>query len=170
VDDANGVSFRHREPGVSGFQYQDRVDSSHRHSPARPKSSLRTHDRWEWRRKIRAHPRKFFFYRIAVAIAGSLLIILGGITGPVPGPGGIPLVLLGLAVWASEFDWAHRLLQWFKQQLHNARGWPRPRQVLGWIIFFLAIGVIAYGYLAIIEVPGWLPHLVAGWLRQLPGV
>jgi uncharacterized protein (TIGR02611 family) len=160
----------HPESDIRGPQDADRVDDPHRLAPALPRQLDRTHDRWEWRRKIRADPRKFHFYRIGVAIAGSLLIILGSITGPLPGPGGIPLMLLGLAVWASEFVWAHRLMQWFKQQLHKARHWSRRRQVLAWVIFFLTIGAIAYGYLAIIGVPGWLPHFAATWLRQLPGV
>ena len=46
---------------------------------------------------------------------------LGFVTGPLPGPGGIPLVLLGLAIWSSEFEWAHKLMQWFKAQLHRFR-------------------------------------------------
>ncbi|QDP96859.1 hypothetical protein FOE78_13895 [Microlunatus elymi] len=130
----------------------------------------RTEDRWEWRRKIRADPRKLHFYRIAVAIAGVLLILLGAATGPLPGPGGIPLVLLGLAVWASEFEWAHRLMQWFKRLLQRFRTWSRPRQVLAWVIFFAVIGALGYGYLLVIGMPVWMPGFVAGWLHHLPGV
>ncbi|MDO5682053.1 MAG: hypothetical protein Q4G46_04405, partial [Propionibacteriaceae bacterium] len=59
-------------------------------------------DRWRWRAKIRRDPRQLFFYRIGVGIAGLVLMIAAIITGPLPGPGGIPLFLLGLAVWSSE--------------------------------------------------------------------
>ena len=130
----------------------------------------RTEDRWEWRRKIRADPHKLRFYRIGVAIAGLLLILLGAASGPLPGPGGIPLVLLGLAVWASEFEWAHRLMQWFKRLLQRFRTWSRPRQVVAWVIFFAVIGAFAYGYLLVIGMPVWLPHTVVGWLQHLPGL
>lgn len=143
---------------------------THRHRIDRPQLINRTDDRWEWRRKIRADPRKLHFYRIGVAVAGALLIILGGITGPLPGPGGIPLVLLGLAVWASEFAWAHRLMGWFKHLLHLFRGWSRRRQVLAWIVFFLVVGVLAYGYLVFIQIPVWLPQFAVAWIRRLPGV
>src|SRR3712207_3839953 len=68
-------------------------------------------DRFAWRRKIRADPRKLIVYRMAVALGGLLLVALGFLTGPLPGPGGIPLVLLGLAVWSSEFEWADKLMQ-----------------------------------------------------------
>jgi uncharacterized protein (TIGR02611 family) len=130
----------------------------------------RSHDRWEWRRKIRADPQKVRIYRIVVAVVGLLLVLLGAVTGPLPGPGGIPLVLLGLAVWASEFRWAHRLMQWFKLQLHKFRSWSRPRQVVAWLIFFACLGVISYGYLVVAGVPIWLPHAAADWLGRLPGV
>lgn len=127
-------------------------------------------DRWAWRRKIRADPHKAKMYRVAVAIAGTLLIVLGAVTGPLPGPGGIPLVLLGLAVWASEFEWAQRLMQWFKAQLHRFRGWGRPQQVLAWLIFFACVGAFAYAYLIIIGVPFWLPKSIIGLLDRIPGV
>ena len=71
-------------------------------------------DRWRWRRKIREDKRKLAVYRIAVALLGLFLVALGFVSGPIPGPSGIPLVLLGLAVWSSEFEWAHQLMQWFK--------------------------------------------------------
>ena len=61
-----------------------------------------------------AEPAQARLYRIAVAIAGLLLVCLGFVSGPIPGPGGIPLVLLGLAIWSSEFEWANRLMGWFK--------------------------------------------------------
>lgn len=109
-------------------------------------------------------------YRVAVAIAGALLIVLGAVSGPLPGPGGIPLVLLGLAVWASEFAWAHRLMHWFKEQLHVFRGWSRPRQVLAWVIFFVCIGILGYGYMAIIGVPSWLPQAISDQLHRVPGL
>jgi uncharacterized protein (TIGR02611 family) len=130
----------------------------------------RSEDRWEWRRKIRADPRKAGIYRVGVAIAGAMLIILGVLTGPLPGPGGIPLVLLGIAVWASEFAWAHRLMKWFKLQLHRFRSWSRPRQVLAWLIFFAVLGLIGYGYLVITGVPVWLPEAPTRWLEHLPGL
>src|SRR5215218_6274091 len=60
-------------------------------------------DRWRWRRKIREDKRKLAAYRIAVGLLGLILVVLGFISGPIPGPGGIPLILLGLAVWSSEF-------------------------------------------------------------------
>jgi uncharacterized protein (TIGR02611 family) len=127
-------------------------------------------DRWRWRRKIREDPRKLFFYRWAVGIAGLFFIALGFVTGPLPGPGGIPLVLLGLAIWASEFEWAHKLMQWFKAQLHRYRGWSAKRKVMFWIVFFVCCGLLGYLYLVVIGFPAWMPRFVHDWAARLPGV
>ena len=44
-------------------------------------------DRWRWRRKIRENPSQLAVYRVAVAIAGLIFVVLGVVTGPLPGPG-----------------------------------------------------------------------------------
>jgi uncharacterized protein (TIGR02611 family) len=127
-------------------------------------------DRWRWRRRIRQNPRKLVLNRIAVAIAGLLLICLGFISGPLPGPGGIPLVLLGLAIWSSEFEWANHLMGWFKLQLKRYRAWPRRSKVLFWVAFFAVCGSIWYCYMLLLGVPGWLPGVIEMTLLRLPGL
>ena len=114
-------------------------------------------DRWRWRRRIRQNPRQLRVYRVAVAIAGLMLIALGLVSGPLPGPGGIPLVLLGLAIWASEFEWAHHLMLWFKSKLHLFRTWSRRKQALCWVIFICCCGLLGYTYLLVLGPPGWIP-------------
>ena len=49
-------------------------------------------------------------------IAGVGLIILSVLTGWIPGPGGIPLFLAGLALLAINHEWARRLLHKVKTQ------------------------------------------------------
>jgi uncharacterized protein (TIGR02611 family) len=127
-------------------------------------------DRWRWRRKIRSNPHQLRFYRVVVAVVGLFFIALGGVTGPLPGPGGIPLVLLGLAIWSSEFEWAYKLMLWFKAQLQRFRGWSRPRQTLAWVIFFACCGLFGYSYLLLIGPPSWAPLWLDRLLERLPGV
>jgi uncharacterized protein (TIGR02611 family) len=127
-------------------------------------------DRWRWRRKIRQNKRQLAVYRVAVALLGLLLIALGLVSGPIPGPGGIPLVLLGLAVWSSEFEWAHQLMLWFKKQLHRYRTWSTPKKVLFWVAFFSCCGLLGYFYLLALGIPGWLPGSVDVVLQRLPGI
>lgn len=127
-------------------------------------------DRWAWRAKIRRNPTQLFFYRIGVGAAGLVLMIAAVVTGPLPGPGGIPLFLLGLAVWASEFEWAQNVMLWFKAQFHRYAGWSRPRRLL----FLLGVAVVgaacAYAVLLTFGVPPWAPGWLARWLTRLPGV
>jgi uncharacterized protein (TIGR02611 family) len=127
-------------------------------------------DRWRWRGKIRSNPHQLRIYRSLVALAGLLLVCLGFVSGPIPGPGGIPLVLLGLAIWSSEFEWAHRLMMWFKDQLHRYQQWSPHRKILFWLVFLICCGLIAYSYLLVLGAPGWLPDNLTWALNRLPWV
>jgi len=127
-------------------------------------------DRWAWRRRIRQNPHRLRIYRVGVAVAGLLLICLGLLTGPLPGPGGIPLVLLGLAIWSSEFEWAYKLRQRFKAEVRKFRGWPTRKKVLFWVVFFAVCGLFGYCYLLVLGVPFWVPEVGANLLEHLPGV
>ena len=127
-------------------------------------------DRWRWRRKIRENKRQLTVYRFAVGILGLILIALGLISGPIPGPGGIPLVLLGLAVWSSEFEWAHQVMMWFKKELHRYRTWPATTKGVFWLAFFACCGLFGYFYLLALGIPRWIPGPVDMILQRLPGL
>jgi uncharacterized protein (TIGR02611 family) len=127
-------------------------------------------DRWRWRRRIRANPVQHRVYRAVVGLVGLLLIVLGLVTGPIPGPGGIPLVLLGIAVWASEFAWAHRLMQVFKAQLHRYQTWSRWQQAGFWVVFLSFCGLCGYAFMLVLGIPAWVPATGDALLEQLPGL
>jgi uncharacterized protein (TIGR02611 family) len=131
-------------------------------------------DRWEWRRKIRADPRKYPVYRLLVGLTGGFLVVLGLATGWLPGPGGIPLVLAGLAVLASEFEWARRLLFWAKHRLQDGRAWlqRQPRWVswLGGVATVLGVSCAIWLSLAVFGYPAWAPDSLAAFVGRLPGV
>lgn len=154
------------EPDGPPVNTADEVDEDHDHRVLIEPEE----DRWRWRRRIRQNPRQLAVYRVGVAIAGLFFICLGFVSGPIPGPGGIPLVLLGLAIWSSEFEWANRLMGWFKIQLKRYRAWPRGKQVLFWVAFFAVCGSLGYSYMLLIGVPGWLPGPVEMTLLRLPGL
>lgn len=60
--------------------------------------------------------------RIWVLIAGTTVIIVGVIISPLPGPGLSVLGPLGLAIIATEFIWARRLVKYVEQNTVGARG------------------------------------------------
>ena len=130
----------------------------------------RRDDRWAWRRRIRSNPHQLRVYRGVVAAVGLLLVLLGLATGWLPGPGGIPLILGGLAVWASEFGWAHRLMLRLKHALHVYQGWPRRGKLVSWLVFVVVCGLLFWAYLAVIGPPAWIPVQVDRVLDILPGV
>jgi len=39
---------------------------------------------------------------------GMLFVLAAGLTGWLPGPGGIPLFLIGVAILSTEYEWARR--------------------------------------------------------------
>lgn len=61
-------------------------------------------------------------YRTGVAVVGSLVVLLGIVLIPLPGPGWL-IVFLGLTLLGSEYHWARRLLGWLRRVL--ARFWER---------------------------------------------
>jgi hypothetical protein len=131
-------------------------------------------DRWAWRARVRRNPSTRRLYRIGVAVLGVLLILLAALTGPLPGPGGIPLALLGLAVLASEFAWAARLLDRLKRALVRAGEWARRQP--GWVQRLgavVTVGIVVgavYLYLLALGVPAWLPQDVRAPLLSVPGL
>jgi uncharacterized protein (TIGR02611 family) len=55
----------------------------------------------------------------AIALAGGLLVLLGVIMLVTPGPGWLAIAA-GLAVLATEFEWAQRLLERVRKRIQRA--------------------------------------------------
>lgn len=70
---------------------------------------------------IRANPLGDLAVKILIAALGGLVVLVGIVLIPLPGPGWL-IVLLGLTIWAIEFVWARHLLRFTRDKL---RGWTR---------------------------------------------
>jgi len=130
-------------------------------------------DDWQWRRKIRANPHSHRIYRIVVGFVGLVIVVIGLLMVPFPGPGWL-VVFLGMAVWASEFEWAQRLLQRAKSMLKHFNEWLQPQpwwvKGLALLITFAAVAAIFWLLFLISGVPGFLPNQVEQWLTKVPGL
>ena len=58
--------------------------------------------------------------RIAVSVVGLVLLLLGLVMMVLPGPG-VLFIIAGLAVLATEYVWAQRMLNYAKQKAGQAK-------------------------------------------------
>jgi uncharacterized protein (TIGR02611 family) len=79
--------------------------------------------RWaRWRDRLRDRPKAEFGYRIAIALIGLAILGVGILAIPYPGPGWA-IVFVGLAILATEFDWARRLLAYTRERYDKVMAW-----------------------------------------------
>ncbi len=130
-------------------------------------------DDWEWRRKIRSNQHSHLIYRIVVGVVGLVIVVIGLIMVPFPGPGWL-VVFVGLAIWASEFEWAQRLLELARSTLHAWATWlrPQPWWVKGLVLVgtMVAVAVVFWLLFLVSVVPAFLPDSIENWLKTLPGL
>ena len=126
------------------------------------------HD-FAWRAKIRANAQSYLIYRWVVFAVGLAIVCLGLVLVPLPGPGWF-IVILGLLIWASEFERAQRLLDFVKDRLAVWNAWVMTqnwfvRAVLGLLTFALVLLVIW----AVLRLSGsvvLLPQPYEDWMQE----
>lgn len=80
-------------------------------------------NRWlRWRRRIARNTSLNLAYRIGVGVVGAVVLAVGIVTIPYPGPGWL-IVFAGLGILASEFAWAYRLLHWARARYDRFMVW-----------------------------------------------
>jgi len=120
--------------------------------------------------------------KLVVTIVGSAVLTAGLIMMVTPGPGLLGIVA-GLAILATEWDWADRWLTTARGKLHEARLAaeamdPRVRRrrivLVTGSVALVAIGVGTY--VAVADWPGWSVDVwdraqsFIGFLPDLPGM
>lgn len=124
---------------------------------------------FKWRAKIRANPQSYLIYRWVVFVVGLAIVVLGLALVPLPGPGWF-IVILGLLIWASEFERAQRLLDFVRERLQwwnvwlMSKGWPM-RLLLGLLTFAFVCAVVW----TVLKVSGSVelaPEPYETWLRE----
>ena len=115
--------------------------------------------RQQWRENIRHKPARNLAYRVGVGVVGTIVLLVGIVAIPYPGPGWL-IVLAGLAILATEFERAQNALNFVTHRYH---GWTRwlGRQTR------VVQGLIVLATSAVVLVTLWLLgtlHLIAGWV------
>lgn len=79
--------------------------------------------------------------RIVVGIIGGVVLVVGILAIPYPGPGWL-IVFAGLGILASEFDWAQRVLAFAKSRYDAWQDWLNEQNIAVKIGFFLLTALV----------------------------
>jgi uncharacterized protein (TIGR02611 family) len=125
-------------------------------------------DEWEWRHRLRANAGTRLGLRLVVAVVGLVLVLGGFALVPLPGPGWL-IVILGLAVWASEIEPASDLLEWVKRQVRRWERWVKAQsrgvQALVVLVTFAFVAGVLWLTFRLTGLPGFLPDGLTRWLE-----
>jgi uncharacterized protein (TIGR02611 family) len=115
---------------------------------------------------LRTTPGGRLALKLVVGVVGTLVVALGILMIPLPGPGWA-VVMLGLTILAAEFTWARRLLSFTRRRVRAWAHWlarrPRPvRLTLGGA----AVALVAAAVLASVYASRHV-DLVGRWLDAL---
>ena len=96
---------------------------------------------YTWWKKQPKTVRKSFVF-----VLGLVLVLIAPVVGWIPGPGGIIVFLLGIAVLGSEFDWALSLEAFFlktvpkevKKRWRPTRKWEVTFDACAFILLVIA--------------------------------
>jgi hypothetical protein len=90
--------------------------------------------------------------RILIDLAGYSLIIISPFLGWIPGPGGIPVFLAGLALLSINNHWAKRLLEYSKKHADSSldiifpdsKKWRIIHTISGIVLLLIAFYSLTY--------------------------
>lgn len=96
---------------------------------------------------VRRKPGGPLIWKTAITVLGAAIVGLGLLLIPLPGPGWA-VVFLGLAVWATEYVWAQRLLRRGRRLLREWTDWlkrqPLAIRALAGLMGLLVLAGLAY--------------------------
>jgi uncharacterized protein (TIGR02611 family) len=129
--------------------------------------------RWaRWRDRLRERRAADLTYRVVVGLVGLVVLGLGILAIPYPGPGWA-IVFIGLAILATEFEWAHRLLKYTRERYDQMMAWFKVQgswvQALG-IVLTAAVVVSTLWLLGALSWAAGLIGFEQSWLKSPIGI
>lgn len=95
---------------------------------------------------------------LATDTLGVLLLLLVPVVGPLPGPGGIPLLIMGFGLLAINHDWADGAVEYIKKHSESLRNVIFPN--ITWVKWswdlFAVLLLVGGTWLNIIAADNWL--------------
>ena len=125
-----------------------------------------------WRDRIRDRRGVDLAYRVVVGVVGLAVLTAGIVAIPYPGPGWA-IVFIGLAILATEFDWARRLLKYTRGRYDQMMDWFKAQglwvQALG-IVLTAAVVVSTLWLLGALSWAAGLIGFEQSWLKSPVGI
>ncbi|MFC4948107.1 TIGR02611 family protein [Pseudonocardia sp. GCM10023141] len=112
-----------------------------------------------FRSRLQARPGLLLAYRIGVGVVGGLVVALGIIAIPYPGPGWL-IVFAGLAILATEFHWAKRVLTFARGRYDAWTAWLGRQNLLVKLAVLTLTAAVVLASLYLLNAL----YLVAGWI------
>lgn len=106
--------------------------------------------------------------RVAIAVAGGTVLLVGIIAIPYPGPGWL-IVFTGLAILATEFMWARRLLTFAKYRYDLWTAWLKRQHPAVRTAVLAATGLVVLTTLWLLNVFGLAVEIFnvsADWVKS----
>ncbi|WP_246490328.1 TIGR02611 family protein [Brevibacterium oceani] len=115
-----------------------------------------------WRQTVLANPHTARLYRTIVGGLGTLIVLIGLVLVPLPGPGWL-IVIIGLFIISSEFQWARRLLHFVRVNVEKWTRWIMAQRLwVRWTVGAVTaafVAVVVWGVLKVVGLPDWVPDL-----------
>ncbi len=128
---------------------------------------------WQrWRDGLRRRPVADAVYRAVLGAVGTLVLAVGIIAIPYPGPGWA-IVFLGLGILATEFAWAKRVLRFVRVRYDRFMAWFWLQGLWIQILGALFTAAVVVGTLWVLGALGWGAGLVGldwPWLKSPLGI
>lgn len=88
--------------------------------------------------------------RWMIIISGGFVTMVGIILMPIPGPGGLPVTIVGLAILATELPWAKGVMEGLKKRVEflkigKMNRWAHIGIIGGVITFYLTTSIVVAG-------------------------
>lgn len=129
--------------------------------------------RWaSWRERLRKRPVADFVYRVGIAVFGTLVLAVGVVAIPYPGPGWA-IVFLGLAILATEFRFAQHALRYVRIRYDTVMTWFTRQHIAVKGLSAALTGLIVVLTLWLFGAVGWSAGLVGleqSWLKSPIGL
>lgn len=111
---------------------------------------------------VTRNPHMARIYRLLVGGIGTLIVLIGLVLVPLPGPGWL-IVIIGLFIISSEFHWARHILHFVRDKVEKWTHWIMAQPIwVRWTVGAVTAAFVAFVVWAVLKVIG-LPH----WVPQL---